>query len=599
MQQKTNPHNPISELGILQRFVPIIWKHSMRYPVLFIGIAFVIIAAQAFVVIIPVFLQRLVDAFTQISPSALSPTQFVIRYVLPIAGLRLASWLTWRVSGFMASELQPKVMRDLVSYANHVILDHSYRFFSDHFTGSLVRRVQSFATSYRDVMETFWWSLLPMSVSVSLGVGMLAWRQPILGITVLVWVALLLGSNLLMSRMKLVYDKARAAKHTTITGTVSDAIANATNISLFTARKEEESRLAKLMEEWRRLTVKGWRIGETGMTIQNISNFFCEMIVMSYVVLQWRAGLMTLGDIVYVQGVLVVLFGNTYEIGRLIRRLYEASSDAHEMLDILDLTPEIRDARNAKPLVVKRGEIVFEHVDFNYKKGQPVLQDFALSIKSKEKVALVGASGSGKSTVTKLLFRFFDVDHGKILIDGQEIAKVTQDSLRQSIALVPQDPVLFHRSLLDNIRYGRRDATEEEVIEAAKLAHCHEFITHFPEGYATLVGERGIKLSGGERQRIAIARAILKDAPMLVLDEATSSLDSESEMYIQDALKHLMRDKTVIVIAHRLSTVMEMDRIIVMRDGKVIDEGTHEALKSGGGVYEKLWNIQAGSFQEA
>jgi ABC-type multidrug transport system fused ATPase/permease subunit len=211
---------------------------------------------------------------------------------------------------------------------------------------------------------------------------------------------------------------------------------------------------------------------------------------------------------------------------------------------------------------------------------------------------LVGASGSGKTTVTKLLFRFFDIQRGVIMVDGQDISKVTQDSLREAIAYVPQEPILFHRSLMENIRYGRRVATDKEVIEAAKLAHCHEFIEASPEKYETLVGERGIKLSGGERQRIAIARAILKDAPILVLDEATSSLDSESEAFIQDALKKLMRNKTVIVIAHRLSTIMEMDRIIVMQDGKIIDEGTHDALRAKVGIYQKLWNIQAGGFQE-
>ncbi len=213
-----------------------------------------------------------------------------------------------------------------------------------------------------------------------------------------------------------------------------------------------------------------------------------------------------------------------------------------------------------------------------------------------EKIALVGPSGAGKSTITKLLLRLYDINSGAIEIDGQNIAEVTQESLRNAIAFVPQEPVLFHRTLMENIRYGRRDATDAEVIDAAKKAHCHEFIAALPEGYNTYVGERGIKLSGGERQRVAIARAILKDAPILVLDEATSSLDSESEHLIQDALEVLMRGKTVIVIAHRLSTIMKMDRIVVLEGGQVVAEGTHEELLQQGGLYHKLWSIQAGGF---
>jgi ABC-type multidrug transport system fused ATPase/permease subunit len=266
------------------------------------------------------------------------------------------------------------------------------------------------------------------------------------------------------------------------------------------------------------------------------------------------------------------------------------------MVDILKEPHEVQDARRAKPLAVSRGAIGFSDVKFSYNQTRTVLKDFNLNIEAGEHVALVGPSGSGKSTVVKLLFRFYDLDKGKILIDGQKISGVTQESLRDQVSLVPQDPSLFHRSLKENIRYGKLDATDEEVVEAAKKAHSHDFISSLSQGYDTLVGERGIKLSGGERQRVAIARAILKDAPILVLDEATSSLDSESEMLIQDALKTLMKGKTSIVIAHRLSTIMQMDRIIVMQDGRIIDQGTHQELLKRQGMYKKLWEIQAGGF---
>ena len=284
-------------------------------------------------------------------------------------------------------------------------------------------------------------------------------------------------------------------------------------------------------------------------------------------------------------------------MGKQVRSFYEALADSNEMTEILTTPHEVEDAPGAKLLKIKSGGIEFQNVNFKYEQAANVLQNFNLQIAPGERVALIGPSGGGKSTIVKLLMRFTDVQGGEILIDGQNIAKVTQDSLRQNISLVPQEPMLFHRTLMSNIRYGKPGASDEQVIEAAKLAHAHEFISKLPQGYKTFVGERGIKLSGGERQRVAIARAILKNAPILVLDEATSSLDSESEHFIQDALKNLMENKTVIVIAHRLSTIMQMDRIIVLENGKITEQGKHEELiKAKEGTYQKLWQIQAGGF---
>jgi len=283
--------------------------------------------------------------------------------------------------------------------------------------------------------------------------------------------------------------------------------------------------------------------------------------------------------------------------GKIIRHTYENLADAEEMTKIFNTPHEIQDAPRAKKLKVVKGKIEFREVSFYYNKTRKVFEKFNLLIKGCQRVALIGPSGAGKTTVIKLLLRNHDVFGGKILIDGQDISKVTQESLWQNISLVPQDPILFHRSLMENIRYGKFDATDEEVIEASKLAHCHEFINDLPEKYNTFVGERGIKLSGGERQRVAIARAILRNAPILILDEATSSLDSHSESLIQDALDKLMKDKTVIVIAHRLSTIVKMDRIVFIDNGEIIEDGTHQQLiEIKNGHYRKLWELQAGGF---
>jgi ATP-binding cassette subfamily B protein len=322
-----------------------------------------------------------------------------------------------------------------------------------------------------------------------------------------------------------------------------------------------------------------------------------EIGLMFLAIKLWQKNILTVGDFVLIQAYLLRIFEKLWGFGRVIRDFYENLADAEEMTEILETPHEIVDIPNAKKLKIITGGIKFNNVDFNYNQTRKVLDKFNLEIKPQEKIALVGPSGAGKSTIVRLLLRLHDINAGEIIIDKQNIAKVMQESLWQNISLVPQDPILFHRTLLENIRYGELKATDKDVIKAAKIAHCHEFISQLPDGYGTYVGERGVKLSGGERQRVAIARAVLRNAPILVLDEATSSLDSESERYIQDALDKLMKEKTVIVIAHRLSTIMKMDRIIVIDKGGIIEEGTHkELLKKKNGIYKKLWKIQAGGF---
>jgi ABC-type multidrug transport system fused ATPase/permease subunit len=341
-----------------------------------------------------------------------------------------------------------------------------------------------------------------------------------------------------------------------------------------------------------------WNTDEMIWTIQDALIVGINIAVLWGTLVLWQRGLFTVGDFVLVQSYLLGLFNQLTSINRNMRRCYDAIADASEMIEIIKMPHDVVDVPGAAKLAVNDGKIVFDDVGFSYPNGSAALTRFDLTIAGGEKLAFVGPSGAGKTTITKLLLRFYDVTDGAIKIDGQNIAAVTQDSLRNAIAFVPQEPILFHRTLMENIRYGRRDATDDEVFAAAHAAHCDKFIGSLSEGYGTLVGERGVKLSGGERQRVAIARAILKNAPILVLDEATSSLDSESEALIQDALQTLMQDKTTIVIAHRLSTIMKMDRIVVIEDGGIAAEGSHHELLEQGGLYKKLWSIQAGGFME-
>lgn len=378
-------------------------------------------------------------------------------------------------------------------------------------------------------------------------------------------------------------------------GMLSDLIVNNHTIKLFATEEKEEKNYGKLNHQ----TVQArkqqyyrsiWIWGSAGLV-----SLILEMGIM-YVAIRMRgAGVISLGMIVLLQTYILRVIDFMRGIGQTLRHLFVAISEVSEILEIVETPHEIQD-KSDKKLKVKQGEIRFERVDFSYGEHQ-IFQDLNLHIKPGQRVALVGESGSGKTTITKLFFRFYDLQKGKILIDDQEISEVTQASLRGAMSMIPQDPILFHRSIKENIAYGKPNASDEEIIAAAKMARCHEFISHLKEGYETLVGERGVKLSGGERQRVAIARAILENKQIIVMDEATSALDSESEFLIQEAMEELMKHKTVLIIAHRLSTIMKMDEIIVMDEGKVVEKGSHkELLAKEQGIYKKLRDIQSGGF---
>ena len=372
-------------------------------------------------------------------------------------------------------------------------------------------------------------------------------------------------------------------------------IVNNHTIKLFATEEKEEKNYEKLNHQAVQARKQQyyrsiWIWGSAGLV-----SLILEMGIM-YVAIRMRgAGVISLGMIVLLQTYILRVIDFMRGIGQTFRHLFVAISEASEILGIIDTPHEIQDKSNKK-LKVKQGEIRFEGVDFSYGENQ-IFNDLKLHIKPSQRVALVGESGSGKTTITKLLFRLYDIQKGEILIDDQNIAEITQESLRSAMSMIPQDPILFHRSIRENIAYGKPNASDEEIIAAAKMARCHEFISHLKGGYKTLVGERGIKLSGGERQRVAIARAILENKQIIVMDEATSALDSESEFLIQEAMEELMKHKTVLIIAHRLSTIMKMDEIIVMDKGKVVEKGSHkELLAKPEGIYKKLRDIQSGGF---
>jgi ATP-binding cassette subfamily B protein len=507
-----------------------------------------------------------------------------------------SGWAARRIQTLTILHIESRAMASLYTSAFDYLIGHSYQFFISQFGGTLTRRVSKYASAFETLFDSVILTFTPTILFVCGAVSILYMRNHTLGIVLGLWSVFFFLFQIFVSRLRQPLRIARAAEDSALTGTIADAIANQNTIMLFSGRGAEHTRMAGAVERWRSATLRSWLADDFIWGVQGLLMVGINVGLLYGALQFWERGLITVGDFVLIQAYLLGIFDQLLSITRELRRVYDGLADAGEMVHILQKPHGVADATGAAELRVTDGAIAFTRVNFHFNKERPILKDFSMQIRGGEKVALVGPSGAGKSTITRLILRFYDVSDGSITIDGQHIGSAQQESLRDAIAFVPQEPILFHRSLMENIRYGRRDATDEEVIEAARKAHCHEFVMELPDKYETYVGERGVRLSGGERQRIAIARAILRDAPILILDEATSSLDSESEALIQDALEKLMEGKTVIAIAHRLSTIMHMDRILVLEHGAIVDEGRHEELLERDGLYQKLWSIQAGGF---
>ena len=519
--------------------------------------------------------------------------------VMLIFILGLIRWAIRRTVGFSNSYFQSSVIAGLREQAFSYMMGHSHSFFANNFGGSLTQKINKYARAFEKLMDRMVNDGLPLVVRSVGTIVAIYTLIPKYALILSIFCVVFLVTALIYTRFKLKYDVIAALSDTKTTGALADSISNHSSVQLFAGHDFENKKVGGVIQDQKKATVFNWYLWEGLGSIQSLYFFVIEFIVFWIAVGDWKTGLMTLPVIVLIQGYLGRLTETLWSFASIVRTFYDSFADAQEMALVLDTQYDVKD-ENIKVLEKVKGKVTFEKVTYIYDKNNTkVFDNFSLTIPGGQKIAIVGTSGAGKSTFVNLLMRLFNLTSGRILIDGIDISEVSQKNLREQIGFVPQDPVLFHRSLMENIRYGRRDASDEEVKNAAHLAHCDDFIERLPLGYDTYVGERGIKLSGGERQRVAIARAILKDAPILVLDEATSALDSESEMLIQDALKNLIKNKTTIVIAHRLSTIRAMDRIIVIEDGKIIEDADHsELINKDGGVYKKLWDLQAGGFDE-
>jgi ATP-binding cassette subfamily B protein len=507
----------------------------------------------------------------------------------------------WRFVDYLGWRLEGKVLRDIAQEVFKHLIGQTADFHANNFGGSLVSQTNKTMGSYVRIGDTTIFQVLPLIFTVLFVVITLAHRAPLFAGILLLFAIGYVAVSLVVTRPARLLSSKHAVLESKQTGFLADAVTNVMTIKSFARHKREEDSFAELTEMTRSsLTTLVRAIMRQQSTFSaitsSISAFALVMAVVSVVSL--HANLATVFLILnYTTAIANQLFAFSTSS---LRNYNRAIGDAGEMVQILDIIPSILDPEVPEKLRIKKGAIAFRDVTFTHDNSIDALfNTLNLSIRSGEKVGLIGHSGSGKTTFTRLLLRFSDIDSGVIAIDEQNIANITQDDLHASIAYVPQEPLLFHRTIRDNIAYGKIGASETEVITAAKRANAHDFITGLPQGYDTLVGERGVKLSGGQRQRVAIARAMLKNAPILLLDEATSALDSESEVLIQDALWKLMQGRTAIVIAHRLSTIQKMDRIIVLDNGTITEQGSHkQLLQQESGTYAKLWAHQSGGFIE-
>ncbi|HCY17597.1 MAG: ABC transporter ATP-binding protein [Candidatus Nomurabacteria bacterium GW2011_GWF2_35_12] len=571
------------------------WEVIRRYKVSFFTVLILTIFYSVLDVYIPLQYLKLWDILSTNDFTVVEAAKFIIIFILI---LKLFAWVMRRISGFSLAYFESKVKAGLREQAFSYIIEHSHSFFANNFSGSLTQKISKYANAFEKLTDKISQDGLPLLVrSIGMIIAiytLLPKYSYILGIFCVVF----LLTAFIYTRYKLKYDVLASIADSKTTGVLADAIGNHSSIQFFTGYQYEKKHAGDVIEEQQKATILNWYLWEGLTVIQSFYIVITEFIIFWIAIGDWQISLITLPVMILLQTYFVRLGDNLWSFAGIVRTYYDGIANAQEMALIFDTPYEIIDKATGSIKNIK-GEVVFDNVTYIYKNNNSkVLDNFSLTIPAGQKIAIIGSSGAGKTTFVRLLMRLFNLIDGRITIDGINISQISQQNLREQISFVPQDPVLFHRTLMENIRYGKRDATDEEVLVAAHLAHCDDFINQLPLKYETYVGERGVKLSGGERQRVAIARAILKNAPILILDEATSSLDSHSEFLIQDALIKLIKGKTTMVIAHRLSTIRQMDHIIVIEKGKIVEDGTHEELlNKKSGLYKKLWDLQARGFK--
>ena len=570
----------------IRSLLPYLWNYRGRA-----GLALAFLVASKFAIVgVPLALKEIVDVLDQPEGQSIAlPLALLVAYGV----LRLAGSAFNELRDVIFAKVRHGTMRELSMKS----LDHlhrlSLRYHLERKTGALSRDMERGTRSASSLLNYMVFSILPTAVELSLVAGILltqysVWFALITVVTVVIYVTL----TFFITNWRMKYRHRMNAKDSEANSQAIDSLINYETVKYFNNEKFEHRRYGKTLQEWQDAAV----MSQTSMSGLNITQGAIIAVGVTLIMIlaaqEVIAGTMSLGDLVLVNAFMLQVFIPLNFLGVVYSQVKHALSDMQRMFSLLHEEPEIEDKPGAKPLVVGDGSVRFEHVRFDYQPERAILEDVDFEIPPGQKVAVVGHSGAGKSTLARLLFRFYDVSDGRVLVNGQDVRDVTQESLREAIGIVPQDTVLFNDTIEYNIAYGHCGASQEEIVRAAQTANIHDFIQSLPEGYQTVVGERGLKLSGGEKQRIAIARAVLKNPKILIFDEATSSLDSHSERMILEALHKLASDHTTLVIAHRLSTIIDADQILVMDQGRIIEYGTHRQLLEQAGHYAQMWALQ-------
>ena len=563
---------PFTKYIVLQMIVGIIWAFDLAFR--------------------PFLIKMLLNKTTSINPSDAFSQLFPIAAIYASLSFflllifRLHDWAWLKICAPLRYHINILLMDRMMNQGHH--------FYQNNFAGAISNKITDVANHvgkiYRVTLDAFYShgmsvfaSIIALSrVGYCFSIGMAVW---ILFFVVISWI---------FSKHASYLSHVAATKITKVVGLIVDILSNMTSVRLFVGKENEHNLLTNKLQDYIQADQQARWFYMVINSLQGISFIIFQSICTWWLIKGFKDGWITPGDFALIFTITSHVVNNLWSLSKDIKDFSESWGIVMQGLSIVRAPVDIKDECEAKSIQITDGVIVFEKVQFKYKDALPFFQEKSVVIHAQEKVGLVGYSGSGKSTFVNLILRLFEVNSGRILIDNQDIKTVTQDSLRNAIAMIPQEPVLFHRSILENIRYGKRVASDEEVIEAAKKAYAHDFILNLREGYNTVVGERGSKLSGGQRQRLSIARAILKNAPILILDEATSQLDVITEGLIQKSMDQLMIGKTTIVIAHRLSTLLQMDRLLIFDRGQIVEDGSHEKLLEKGGLYATLWNAQTG-----
>lgn len=581
----------------LREILLFFWGYNRRYairyfPYLASNVAGVLIGG----IITPLYLREFIDAISE-AQAATPALMRTLHTLLMVIGIwSLARVLCVFLSDYCITRMGPQAIMDIENDCFMAIHALSLSFFAGTQVGKIVAGVKRFSNAYNMLDIHITRGLLESTVQVVATVVVVSLFSSTLALIFVAWGILYLLVIFTAVQWKMRLDVQKVHADSASTGLLADGVTNALTVKMFARFRTEYGRFQKATEAVAKATRRSWYGSTIINALQALIVAVVSVVILFLALRLWQNGKISIGTIVLVQTYVFIIGAHFLQLGDHLKIVYRAAADCMEMMAIIRLKPTVRDPDHPKKLRVKRGAITFQSVSFGYHQHRDVFHCLSLVIPQGQRVGIVGHSGAGKSTLIALLLRFMDVREGAVMIDEQDVRSVTQDDLRSHISYVPQEPLLFHRSIKENIAYGKPNASHRDIIRAARQAHAHEFIEQFPQGYETIVGERGMKLSGGERQRIAIARAMLKDAPILLLDEATSSLDSTSENLIRDAFETLVTNRTTLVIAHRLSTIQKMDRIIVLEKGVLVEDGSHEALLRQNGIYAELWKHQSHGF---